>query len=331
MINLLSFFSLPYQFGSQVKNFFYRWKIFKAKRAPLPVISVGNIGFGGSEKTPLVMNLISFLEKQDYKPALVSRGYKGKWERKGGVLSDGQRILGTWEESGDEPYMVAQNFPEAGIFTGKHRLLSCEKAKDLGFEIALLDDGFQHQRLHRDLDIVLYTPGENTFLREPASALKRAHLILVKRSLEPELKNRIKKAFPRVDVYEYSVINQGFGKLNSSEKLPADGFNGQKALAFCGLARPERFSTLVKEIGIEIIDFLKFPDHYSYPPSALRKIAHRFSKIKPAVAITTEKDAIKIAPKDHILKPVPVYYLKIDLDLKENFYQRITSCLQSLA
>ena len=328
---LFSFLSLPYQLGSQIKNLFYRWKIFKPKRAPLPVMSVGNIAFGGSEKTPLVMNLISFLEEQGYKPALISRGYKGKWERKGGVLSDGQRILGTWEESGDEPYMVAQNFPEAGIFTGKHRLLSCEKAKDLGFEVALLDDGFQHRRLHRDLDIVLYNPGENTFRREPASSLKRAHLILMKRSLEPEVKNRIKKAFPRVDVFEYSVINQGFRKLNSSEKLPADAFNGQKALAFCGLARPERFSTLLKETGIEIIDFLKFPDHYPYPPATLKEIAQRFSKIKPAVAITTEKDAVKIASKDYILKPFPVYYLKIDLDLEENFYQRITSCLQSLA
>ncbi|NIM90379.1 MAG: tetraacyldisaccharide 4'-kinase [Candidatus Aminicenantes bacterium] len=328
---LFSFLSLPYQLGSQVKNLCYRWNFFKPKKAPLPIISVGNITFGGSEKTPLVMNLISFLEKQGYKPALVSRGYRGKWERKGGILSDGQRIFGTWEESGDEPYMVAQNYPGAGIFVGKQRLLSCVKAEDLGFEVALLDDGFQHQRLHRDLDIVLYEPAEHTLRREPASALKRAHLILVKRNLKPELKNRIRKSFPRGDVFEYSVIQQGFWKLNSEERLGAEAFRGQKALAFCGLARPERFSTLVKEIGIEIIDYLKFPDHYSYPPSALRKIAHRFSKIKPALAITTEKDAIKIAPEDHILKPFPVYYLKIDLDLEENFYQRITCCLQSLA
>ncbi len=328
---LFSFLSLPYQLGSQVKNLCYRWNIFKPKKAPLPVISVGNIAFGGSEKTPLVMNLIAFLEKQGHKPALVSRGYKGKWERKGGILSDGQRIHGTWEESGDEPYMVAQNHPGAGIFTGKQRLLSCVKAKDLGFEVALLDDGFQHRRLHRDLDIVLYEPAVNTLRREPASALKRAHLILVKRNQNPELKNRMKKSFPKTDVFEYSVVQLGFWKLNSEERLAADAFNGQKALAFCGLARPERFSTLVKETGVEIIDFLKFPDHYPYPQSALSKIAHRFSKIKPAVAITTEKDAVKIASEDQILKSFPVYYLKIDLDLEENFYQRITSCLQSLA
>jgi tetraacyldisaccharide 4'-kinase len=326
----LSFLSLVYQLASQVKNLLYHWKIFSPKKAPLPVMSVGNIVFGGSEKTPLVMNLISFLEKQGYKPALVSRGYKGKWERKGGILSDGQRIHGTWEDSGDEPYMIAQNFPEAGIFIGNRRLLSCKKANDLGFEVALLDDGFQHRYLHRDLDIVLYDPVENTFQREPASALKRAHLILVKKNLEPELKTRTKKAFASVEVFEYSVVNKGFRKLNSKEKLPADAFHGQRALAFCGIARPERFSALLKGAGLEIIHFIKFPDHYPYPPSSLEKVAHHFYRVKPAVAITTEKDAIKIATDDNVLKDIPVYYLKIDLDLEEKFYQRIASCLQSL-
>jgi len=328
---LLFFPSLLYQLASQVKNLLYKWKLLKPEKAPLPVMSVGNIVFGGSEKTPLVMNLMSFLEKQEYKPALISRGYKGKWERKGGILSDGQRILGTWEESGDEPYMVAQNFPKAGIFTGKHRLFSCQKAKDLGFEVALLDDGFQHRRLHRDLDIVLYDPLEYTFRREPASALKRAHLILLKRSLEAKKKNRIKKALAKVDVFEYSVVNNGFQKLNSKETLPAHAFNGQRALAFCGIARPDRFSALCEEAGVEIVSFFKFPDHHSYPPSSLKKIARQFSQLKPAVAITTEKDAIKISSDDNILKPIPVYYLKIDLDLEENFYQMIISCLQNIA
>ena len=202
---LLFFLSFLYQFGSQFKNLLYEGKIFKPKRAPLPIISVGNIAFGGSEKTPLAMNLISFLEKQGYKPALVSRGYKGKWEREGGVLSDGRRILGSWKESGDEPYMVAQNFPSTGIFIGKNRHLSCEKAKDFGFEIALLDDGFQHRRLHRDLDIVLFNPLEKTLRREPVSALNRAHLILVKRNLESKEKNQIRKAFAKNDVFEFCL------------------------------------------------------------------------------------------------------------------------------
>ena len=328
---LLFFVSLLSRLGSQVKNLLYGWKTFKPERAPLPVISVGNIVLGGSEKTPLVMNLISFLGKEGFKPALISRGYKGKWERKGGVLSDSKGIFGTWEESGDEPYMVAQNVPEAGIFIGKRRLLSCQKAKDLGFDVALLDDGFQHRRLHRDLDIVLYDPEENIALREPSSSLKRAHIILVKKSVEAKEKNRIKTTFSSAAVFEYSVFNRGFLRLSSEEKLPADAFNGKRALAFCGIARPERFYTLLKEAGMEIVFFFKFPDHHPYPLSSLEKIVYQYSKLKPAVAVTTEKDAIKIASCDNALKHIPVYYLKIDLDLEEKFYERITSCLQNSA
>ena len=323
--------SLFYQLVSGIKNLFYEWKIFKPKKAPLPVISVGNITFGGSEKTPLVMNLISFLEREGFKPALISRGYKGRWEQKGGILSDGKRIFGTWEESGDEPYMVAQNFPQAGIFIGKNRLLSCQKAKHLGFKIVLLDDGFQHRRLHRDLDVVLYDPRENILLRETLSSLKRAHLILVKKNLEIKQKNQIRKTYAKAAVFEYTVVNKGFWRINSEERLPADAFQRKKAIAFCGIARPERFYTLLREAGIEIVESLRFPDHYPYPPSSLKKIADQFSQLKPAVAITTEKDAIKIVPDDKILKSIPVYYLKIELDLEKNFCQRIRSCLQNSA
>jgi tetraacyldisaccharide 4'-kinase len=145
------------------------------------------------------------------------------------------------------------------------------------------------------------------------------------------VKNQIKKALAKVDVFEYAVVNKGFRKLNSKETLPVDALKGQKALAFCGIARPDRFSALLKGAGMAIIHFLKFPDHYPYPPSSLKKIARRFSELKPAVAITTEKDALKIAADDKVLKSIPVYYLKIDLDLEEKFYQRISSCLQNLA
>ena len=93
------------------------------------------------------MHLLTFLKKQGYKPAFVSRGYKGKWERRGGILADGKNIFGSWKDSGDESYMVAKNFPDIGVYIGKNRLISCRKAKDAGFDIVVLDDGFQHQKL----------------------------------------------------------------------------------------------------------------------------------------------------------------------------------------
>lgn len=184
MKSLLFFLSFLYRTGCQIKNWLYERELFKPKRASFPVISVGNITFGGTEKTPLVINLISHFIKKGFKTALISRGYKGKWEKRGGVLSDGKNLLSSWRNSGDEPFMVAQNIPQAGIFIGKNRHLSCQRAEQLGFELAVLDDGFQHRRLHRDLDIVLYDPVEKTALREPFSSLKRAQILLIKKGTD---------------------------------------------------------------------------------------------------------------------------------------------------
>lgn len=324
----LFFLSLFYRSGCQIKNWLYKQKIFTPKKAPLPVISVGSITFGGTEKTPLVINLITFLLKLGFKPALISRGYKGRWEKRGGILSEGKNILGSWEDSGDEPFMVAQNVPQAGIFIRKNRLLSCQKAKHLGFKLAVLDDGFQHRRLHRDLDIVLYDPAEKIAFREPVSSLKRAHILLMKKGVDLQRKKGIKERFPKSAVFEYSVQNKGIFSLE--EKGPAEKLKGKKVLAFCGIARPERFLSILQEEGIKPLFFFKFPDHHPYPLSSLEKIVEKYKKLSAEAIITTEKDAVKI---DHnkSFKNIPAYYLKIDLELEEEFYARISSLLQNRA
>lgn len=298
------------------------------KKAPLPVISVGNIAFGGTEKTPLVIDLISCLARHGFKPALVSRGYKGKWEKSGGILSDGKNIFGTWKDSGDEPYMVAQNFPKAGIFIGKNRLLSCRKAKQLGFEIAVLDDGFQHRRLHRDLDIVLYDPDEKIALREPFSSLKRADILLVKRGTSSQRKSKIEKRFPETEALEYSVQNRGFFGLGQKEKKGSEDLRGKKVIAFCGIARPRRFLARLQEEGLQPLSFLEFPDHHPYPPSSIERITEEYTRLAAEAIITTEKDAVKLV-HDKKLEELPVYYLKIGLEVEERFYLRIISLLQN--
>ena len=247
---LLFLLSLFNRSGCKIKNWLYRLKIFTPKKAPLAVISVGSIALGGTEKTPLVINLITYLSKHGLKPALVSRGYKGRWEKSGGILSDGKSIFAKWEDSGDEPFMVAQNIPQAGIFIGKDRLLSCQKAKRLCFKLAVLDDGFQHRRLHRDLDIVLYTPAEKITYRESASSLKRADVLLMKKGIDPKRKKRVEKRFPESTAYEYSVKNKGFFSLAEKQRQPNGKLEEKKVVAFCGIARPERFLSLLNECGI---------------------------------------------------------------------------------
>lgn len=325
---LLFLLSFIYRLGCQFKNWLYTFKIFKPKKAPLPIISVGNITFGGSEKTPLVMNIISFILGKGYKPALLTRGYKGRWERKGGILSDGKIILGNWEDSGDEPYMVADNIPKAGIFVGKNRFISAQKAASLGFDVGILDDGFQDRLLHRDLDIVLYDQYEKLALREPLSSLKRAHFILIKKRDKAKKKKNIKKYFSHKAIFEYKVISKGFFELGEKDVIiPSEKIKGKKVVAFCGLARPQRFLLLLQKQGIQPEIFLKFPDHHSYPPSSLEKIFKKFNKAGAEALIMTEKDAVKVAESLKQRK-VPSYFLKIGLQVESEFYSKILFHLQ---
>lgn len=323
-------FSLVHRSGCRIKNWMYKLQVFKPKRAPLPVISVGNITFGGSGKTPLVLHLLTFLINKGYKPALITRGYRGKWEKSGGILSDGKSVHGTWQDAGDEAHMIASNLPQAGVFVGKNRLLSCQNAKASGFELAVLDDGFQHSRLRRDMDIVLYDPREKVSLREPVSSLGRAGILLLERGLPSEEKESLKKSLPQSGIFEYSVENQGFFKEGKKEGKSGEEFQGKKIIAFCGISRPGRFFALLQKEDITPVDSLTFSDHYSYPLHSLEKISKKFKKLSADALITTEKDMVKIAQSD-ALQGIPLYYLKIDLNLDDEFYSTLSSFLQKMA
>jgi len=312
MTFLLLVFSVFSRFGSRVKNILYDWGVLSLKIAPLPVISVGNIALGGTEKTPLALDILAWLQEKGFHAALVSRGYKGRWERNGGVLSDGKKILGTWQESGDEPFMVARNLPQAGVFVGKNRFSSCVRARESGFNVAVLDDGFQHRRLGRDLDIVLYSPEEKIALREPRSSLKRADICL--------LKNK-----------DYSVVSRGFFSPWNQEKIPAETLAKKKALAFCGIARPQRFFAQVREEGLDIVSAMAFPDHHAYPPSSLRKIVRTCREIGAEVILTTEKDSVKIEAQRSSFGNIPVFYLKIGLRVEPEVDERMRRLLEKAA
>ncbi len=329
MARLLSPLYFVYKTGGQIKSALYKRQILKSKPAPILTISVGNISFGGSNKTPLSMHLLDFLKKQGYKPALASRGYKGKWERRGGTLSDGKNIFGSWRDSGDEPYMVAQNFPEIGVFIGKQRLLSCRKAKTLGFDVVVLDDGFQHQKLKRDIDIVLFDPNEKTALREPHSSLNRAHFILVEESRFSQSGKNVQKMFFNAHIFSYSVFSRGLFKIKNNHTEPLPQTKSKKVLAISGIARPERFFSLLKVHGIKQFNSLKFPDHFAYPRSSVKKILDVYNRHKADMIITTEKDSVKF--KSIVdFDSIPVYYLKIDLKIEDGFYKEILMSLSNL-
>ncbi len=326
MKRVLRFLSLFYQAGSRVKNALYRIKLLRPKKGPLTVVSVGNITFGGSEKTPLVMALVAALLQNGFKPAVVTRGYKGKWEGSGGVLSDGKSRSGTWAESGDEPFMISIKYPEIGVFVGKNRLLSCQKAHDMGFEVAILDDGFQHRRLSRDLDIVLFDPSEYLPLREPLSSVKRADILLLKKGADTKTVQSPLHKLQDGDTYFYSVFNEGFYTLDGLEKS-VSSLMEKRVLAFCGIARPKRFRSHLEQAGIEPVHFIPFPDHFPYSSESIEQITEATHTHRADVCITTEKDAVKIKG-NQAFRNIPTYYLKIAIQTEEKLFEKTLSVIQ---
>jgi len=323
MAILLGLYSLISRAVCRIKTVLFKTGIRRRREAPLPVISVGNLTLGGSEKTPLAMELLTHFLGLGRRPALVTRGYRGRWEQEGGVLSDGQALRGGWEEAGDEPYMIARHIPRAGVFVGQNRYRSCLKAKEMGFDLAVLDDGFQHLKLGRDVDIVLYDPAAEGGRREGPSALGRADIILVKKGGEAALR-RIRQRFSAA-AFEYGVVPRGLRLLETGEPIAAGGLKGKRILAFCGIARPERFFSLLVESGLPPQTKMPFPDHFSYPPPSLDRIAAAGERDRIEALLTTEKDAVKLLGRTWAFASTPLYVLEVGLDLPPAFFEKIDS------
>jgi len=334
---LLAPFYFLYQAGAVFRNLLYDWHLRPVYRPPLPVISVGNISFGGSEKTPFARFLLHFFFDLGFKPALISRGYQGQWEKTGGVVSDGHLLRASWEEAGDEAFMIAQEFPAAGVFVGRHRFLSCQKAHELGFNLAVLDDGFQHRQLARDIDIVLFSSQQFPFARrEPLSSLRRADIILFRKFSDQTSANqssdhpgeKLRKKFSRQKIFDYEVLPAGFFNLADDSPCSLESLRPQRIIAFSGIAAPQRFFSLLRQEGLQVVDTLSFPDHFSYPSSAIAKIIKIFREKQADCLCTTEKDAIKLAQRSQI-NQLPVVYLKIKLKIDQQFSQELVQIVQS--
>jgi len=141
----------------------------------------------------------------------------------------------------------------------------------------------------------------------------------------------LKVSFPGAAVFVYRTMPKGFVSLRNGEMAPPDSFRGKSVLAFCGIANPSRFSNLLRELGAEVCGFLSFPDHHPYPAASLEKIARSFAASGAEAVVTTEKDAVKIAPAGTALESLPLHALRIGLDIEAGFYDRVEAGLKKAA
>jgi tetraacyldisaccharide 4'-kinase len=295
----------------------------------VPVISVGNIAVGGTGKTPFVIELVKRIQKlfpgRGLKIGVVSRGY-GRTSKGYEIVSDGRKVVSDPFSAGDEPYLIATSCRGTVVVVDEDRVRGASAAvEQFKTTLILLDDGFQHRRLKRDLDIVLLD-GRNPFgnrmllpagvLRESIGALERADLVVLSKSEEgeSELQDRVTR------MSEYlgrSVIatrvkptywkREGKGEIEGLEQI-----RGKRVTAFAGIAYPASFFRTVEELGGEIVERIPLPDHCDYRKLYLDKIARLFVSSRSEWLVTTMKDAAKLPP---ILKILPVYGLQIEHDV----------------
>lgn len=290
-----------YSLVLRLRAVLYRCGMLTTSRLPRPVISVGNITVGGTGKTPVTAHVASFLIAQGCKVAVLSRGYGGSLEGQTCVVSDGASIMLNAGECGDEPYLLASTIPGLMVVIGTDRyaagLLAMEQ---LSPDIFLLDDGFQHLRLHRDLNILLLDfarPFGNNLtipagiLREPTTAARRADLIMFTRSPEGATVADRSSAIP-VCLSSHTLVD--LIPLTGGAPVPFSRCSGRKTLAFAGIADPAFFFSALRSEGLDLAHCLTFPDHVVYTRERLDEIAEAMRKSGAELLVTTEKDGVKL-------------------------------------
>ena len=334
----LTLLSLPYGGVVRLRAFLYSAGVLETKRLPSPVISIGNMTVGGTGKTPLVMTLARGLMRRGIPVAILSRGYKGK-NVSDPVVSDGQNIFLPPEESGDEPYLLSQSLRGVPVLVGKDRFTNGQLAlRRFTMKGFLLDDGFQHLPLHRDLNILLIDSrvgfGDRHLLprgilREPLSQLRRAHLFLLTKTEHPEacqvLETELRQIHPSAPIFHSHY--EPVGLIGPKEEWEAPhSLKGKKVFAFSGIANPDSFSSLLRKCGMEIVKEAIFPDHHRYTEKDLASI--RENSRGTDRVVTTEKDMLKLRNLD--LANLSLRALRIELKIweEEEFHKRVMELFQ---
>jgi tetraacyldisaccharide 4'-kinase len=259
-------------------------------RAAVPVVSVGNLTAGGTGKTPCVEYVAAWFRRRDYRVAILSRGYGSH----GGL--------------NDEALVLEENLPDVPHLQGADRAaLAAAAVDELESEVLVLDDGFQHRRLTRDLDLVLLdatNPWGHGYLlprgllREPPSSLRRAGVVLLTRCDQADaaalarLRETVTRLAPGAVVVQAThrpveLVNQ--------DAVPLDRLRGQPVAAFCGLGNPDAFRRTLLDLGTQLSAFRTFPDHHAYTRADVEELA-AWARQQPADCLlaTTQKDLVKL-------------------------------------
>lgn len=340
LLGLLRVFSLIYGFGVSIKLGLYRSGLLKQHKLDCRVISLGNITVGGTGKTPTAQRLAALIRDMGYRVVILNRGYRAGWKGQIGVVSDGNKIYMSVTEAGDEAYLLAKNLPGVPVVIGRDRSITGDYAvKKLGAQVVILDDGYQHWKLARDLDIVLIDSlnvfGNNFLLprgtlREPLAHLDRAHACLLTKvdQSTTDARDVIREAITRYN--EQALIVESIHnpkcfieiadwyKGIRSQSIELDNLKGEQVTAFSAIGNPTSFEQTITDVGAILAESVRFPDHHDYTMAEMQTVMQKAVDKDARALITTEKDAVKIpAEFIHSERPLPVYVLGIEVRFLE--------------
>ena len=330
----LKLFSFFYSCAHQFRLWAYRWGGLPRRKLDCRVISVGNLTLGGTGKTPFVMMIAETLRGNGMKPAILSRGYGGESREPVNVVCDGKKTLLSPEWAGDEAVMMADKLKNVPVLTGPDRYKTGQYAlQHFDVDTLILDDGFQHLALKRDLDILLFDharPLGNGHLfpagelREPAKETKRADMVCFTRysggpvDFDPQLLESVPqvKTHLRLD----SII-----RMSDEEVLDAEILKGEPVAAFCGIAKPEGFRQILLDTKIQLKLFRAFPDHHAYTLKDIKDLEASAEKEGVRFILISEKDAVKLK---NMKLTGPFFKVVIELEIlegRETFNKQITA------
>jgi tetraacyldisaccharide 4'-kinase len=312
----------------------YAHGLFGSAHLAVPTISVGNLTWGGTGKTPVTGLIAAELVGSGEIPGIVSRGH-GRRSRGPLVVSDGHRVMVSPEVGGDEPVLLGRKVPNAIVVVAERRSEAGRIAASLGATVLVLDDGFQHLAVERDLDLLLLDDGDplgggrlppGGRLREPADGIGRADVVIVTRcgpsGARPETIRLIRRYNVAAPVFSCRFAA---GSLHDEQGDPVRGREvaSLRFLAVCGIARPESFRQSLSEADIFPEEFLSFPDHCPYGERQRRRIVDAAARVSAGALITTEKDAVKLRGK----LGIPVLSLELVPTILESGFEE---CLAGL-
>ena len=307
----------------------------------MPVISVGNLTMGGTGKTPCVLRVVEYLKERGYKPGILTRGYGRQSPEASLEVGAGEAI--SPHRTGDEAQIFIQSgLAPVGIGANRHdsgmRLL-----RQFGAGVLVLDDGFQHRKLARNLDIVLIDAlhpfgGGDVFplgrLREPMPGLSRAALVIITRCESSDLLLPITREVRRwnshAPIFQSTVEPRAWVDHASGIRIALGERPFQRVGAFCGLGNPATFRRTLEAQGLEIADWVEFDDHHRYRPRELRHLAEHAAAGGATALVTTQKDAINLCETaGDLVAPLPLYWLEIGMQIEreEQFLRVIESAL----